>query len=78
MSLLFEFSYSTFVEVRDDDLRVVHSTNPNLVQGESPSDLARRAQEAGETVVEQGADAAVTADSDVTGALAVPAGWVTR
>ncbi|EMA22792.1 sensor histidine kinase [Haloarcula amylolytica] len=73
MSLLFEFSYSTFVEVRDDDLRVVHSTNPNLVQGESPSDLARRAQEAGETVVEQGTDAAVTADSDVTGALAVPA-----
>ncbi|AUG47415.1 histidine kinase [Haloarcula taiwanensis] len=73
MSLLFEFSYSTFVEVRDDDLRVVHSTNPNLVQGEPPSDLARRAQEAGETLVEQGADAAVTADSDVTGALAVPA-----
>ncbi|GGK66231.1 sensor histidine kinase [Haloarcula sebkhae] len=73
MSLLFEFSYSTFVEVREDDLRVVHSTNPNLVQGEPPSDLARRAQEAGETLVEQGSDAAVTADSDVTGALAVPA-----
>ncbi|MFU1781584.1 ATP-binding protein [Haloarcula japonica] len=73
MSLLFEFSYSTFVEVREDDLRVVHSTNPNLVQGEPPSDLARRAQEAGETLVEQGSDAAVAADSDVTGALAVPA-----
>lgn len=73
MSLLFEFSYSTFVEVRDDELRVVHSTNPNLVQGEPPSDLARRAQEAGETLVEQGSDAAVAADSDVTGALAVPA-----
>ncbi|EMA30251.1 sensor histidine kinase [Haloarcula japonica] len=73
MSLLFEFSYSTFVEVREDDLRVVHSTNPNLVQGKPPSDLARRAQEAGETLVEQGSDAAVAADSDVTGALAVPA-----
>ncbi|EMA24435.1 sensor histidine kinase [Haloarcula argentinensis] len=73
MSLLFEFSYSTFVEVREDDLRVVHSTNPNLVQGEPPSDLARRARDAGETLVEQGSDAAVTADSDVTGALAVPA-----
>ena len=73
MSLLFEFSYSTFVEVRDDDLRVVHSTNPNFVQGEPPSDLAQRAQAAGETLAEQGADAAVTADSDVTGALAVPA-----
>ncbi|MFY4813079.1 sensor histidine kinase [Haloarcula argentinensis] len=73
MSLLFEFSYSTFVEVREDDLRVVHSTNPNLVQGEPPSELARRAQEAGETLVEQGSDAAVTADSDVIGALAVPA-----
>jgi len=73
MSLLFEFSYSTFVEVREDDLRVVHSTNPNFVQGESPSDIAHRAQEAGETLVEQGAEAAVTADSDVTGALAVPA-----
>jgi signal transduction histidine kinase len=73
MSLLFEFSYSTFVEVRDDDLRVIHSTNPNLVQGEPPSDLAQRAREAGETLTEQGPDAGVTADSDVTGALAVPA-----
>ncbi len=33
------------------------------MQGEPPSDLARRAQEAGETLVEQGADAAVPADS---------------
>ncbi|MDS0221600.1 ATP-binding protein [Haloarcula sp. S1AR25-5A] len=73
MSLLFEFSYSTFVEVRDDDLRVIHSTNPNLVQGEPPSDLAWRAREAGETLTEYGPDAGVTADSDVTGALAVPA-----
>jgi len=73
MSLLFEFSYSTFVEVREDDLRVVHSTNPNLVQGEPPSDLARQALEAGETLIEQGAEAGVTADSDVVGALAVPA-----
>jgi signal transduction histidine kinase len=73
MSLLFEFSYSTFVEVRDEELRVVHSTNPNLVQGEPPSDLARRARDAGETLTERGPDAGVTADSDVTGALAVPA-----
>jgi signal transduction histidine kinase len=73
MSLLFEFSYSTFVEVRGDELRVVHSTNPDLVQGEPPSDLARRARDAGETLIEQGADATVGADSDVSGALAVPA-----
>ncbi|MDT3435408.1 ATP-binding protein [Haloarcula sp. 1CSR25-25] len=73
MSLLFGFSSSTFVEVREDDLLVVHSTNPTLAQGEQPSDLARRAREANETLVERGAEAGITADSDVAGALAVPA-----
>ena len=73
MSLLFGFSSSTFVEVREDDLLVVHSTNPTLAQGEQPSDLARRAREANETLVERGAEAGITAGSDVAGALAVPA-----
>ena len=73
MSLLFGFSSSTFVEVREDDLLVVHSTNPTLAQGEPPSDLARRAREANETLVERGAEAGITAGSDVAGALAVPA-----
>ncbi|MBV0903234.1 sensor histidine kinase [Haloarcula salina] len=73
MSLLFEFSYSTFVEVRDGDLRVVHSTNPNFVPGDEPSDLARRAKETCETVAEQGNRARVAPDSAVIGALAVPA-----
>ncbi|WP_424004667.1 ATP-binding protein [Haloarcula salina] len=73
MSLLFEFSYSTFVEVRDGDLRVVHSTNPNFVPGDAPSELARRATEASETVAEQGDLARVDPDSAVIGALAVPA-----
>lgn len=73
MSLLFEFSYSSFVEVRDGDLRVVHSTNPHFSPGDPPSEVARRAKETGETVAEQGELARVTPDSAVIGALAVPA-----
>jgi len=73
MSLLFEFSYSSFVEVRDGDLRVVHSTNPHFVPGDAPSEVARRAKESGETVAERGELARVAPDSEVVGALAVPA-----
>ncbi|WP_276271870.1 ATP-binding protein [Haloarcula litorea] len=73
MSLLFEFSYSTFVEVRDDEPRVVHSTNPRLSQGDEPSEVALRAFETGETVITTGVTAGIGGDSDVTATLAVPA-----
>jgi len=73
MSLLFQFSYSTFIEVRDGDLEVVHSTNPRLTQGGKPGPVARQAFEADETVVTTGAEAGLDGDSDVTATLAVPA-----
>jgi len=73
MSLLFQFSYSTFVEARDGELRVVHSTNPRLQAGKPPSDVARRALADRETVTETGDSAGVADDSDVTATLAVPA-----
>jgi signal transduction histidine kinase len=73
MSLLFDLSYSTFVEARDGELRVVHSTNPHLTPGDEPSETAQRALEKEETIVETGATAGVTTDSDVTATLAVPA-----
>jgi len=73
MSLLFQFSYSTFIEVRDGELEVVHSTNPRLTQGGTPGPVARQAFEAGETVVTTGAQAGLDGDSDVTATLAVPA-----
>ncbi|QIO23160.1 ATP-binding protein [Haloarcula sp. JP-L23] len=72
MSLLFQFSYSTFIEVRDGDPRVVHSTNPRLAKGDQPSAVAVRALEAGETVIATGDEAGMTTDSDVTATLAVP------
>ena len=73
MSLLFQFSYSTFIEVRDGDLEVVHSTNPRLTQGGKPGPVARQAFEADDTVVTTGAEAGLDGDSDVTATLAVPA-----
>ncbi|WP_135303024.1 sensor histidine kinase [Haloarcula amylovorans] len=73
MSLLFQFSYSTFIEVRDGEPRVVHSTNPRLSQGDQPSAVARQAFDDGETVVTTGEGAGMTTDSDVTATLAVPA-----
>jgi signal transduction histidine kinase len=73
MALLFEFPYSTFVEVRGGNLEVVHSTNPRLTPGGDPSDIAREAVDAGEPVVETGSEAGIDADSDVTATLAVPA-----
>jgi signal transduction histidine kinase len=67
MSLLFDVTYSTFVEVRQDDLRVVNSTHPGYSPGDEPADVARRAAETHETVnVDDETD-------DVTGTLAVPA-----
>ncbi|MBX0303433.1 ATP-binding protein [Haloarcula salinisoli] len=73
MSLLFQFSYSTFIEVREGELEVVHSTNPRLTQGGKPGPVAREAFETGETVVTTGADAGLDGNSDVTATLAVPA-----
>src|SRR6056297_1572211 len=73
MSLLFQFSYSTFIEVRDGELEVVHSTNPRLTQGGKPGPVALQAFEAGETVVMTGAEAGLDTDSEVTATLAVPA-----
>ncbi|MBO4248125.1 GAF domain-containing protein [Halomicrobium sp. IBSBa] len=73
MSLLFEAADNTFVEVRNDDLQVVHSTNPALSVGEAPTSVARRAYESRTTEVASGADARVAADTETTAALAVPA-----
>ena len=73
MSVLFQFSHTTFVEVREGDPRVVHSTNPRLSSGEEPSAIAIEAAESGETVTESGVDAGIEADSAVTASLAVPA-----
>ena len=76
MSLLFEFSSATFVEVRDGDLRVVHSTNPAFQPDDQPSDIARRAYDSGETVTLTGEEARTVEGSDTTAALAVPASIV--
>jgi len=63
----------TFIEVRDGELEVVHSTNPRLTQGGKPGPVARQAFEAGETVTTTGTEAGLNSDSDVTATLAVPA-----
>ncbi|MFB6308538.1 MAG: ATP-binding protein [Haloarculaceae archaeon] len=73
MSLLFDFSYATFIEIRDDDLFIVHSTNPEHDPGESPSEVAYEAYERRETVEMSGAEAGIPDDSDVTATVAVPA-----
>ncbi|ACV48233.1 MULTISPECIES: sensor histidine kinase [Halomicrobium] len=73
MSLLFDAADNTFVEVRNDDLQVVHSTNPALSVGEAPTSVARRAYESRTTEVASGADARAATDTETTAALAVPA-----
>jgi len=76
ITLLFDFTDVTVVEVRDGDLRVVGSTNPTLAEGGPPGDAAREACETGETTVVTGEEAGLTGDSDVTATLAVPEGIV--
>jgi len=76
MSLLFETPYTTFVEVRNGELHVVHSTNPKLSPGEPPGDVAQEAYETRETVIATGTDAQTAASADTTAALAVPAAIV--
>lgn len=76
MSLLFDSAYNTFVEVRNGDLQVVHSTNPELSVGEPPAGVAREAYESGETERASGAEARTDSSADTTAALAVPASIV--
>lgn len=72
MSLLFETAHSTFAEVREGDLRVVHSTNPALSPDDEPSDVAVEAYETADTIVREDEAARVDPDSGVTAAMAVP------
>jgi len=72
VSLLFGFPYTTFVEVRDGDLRVVHSTYPAVSTGDEPLAVAYEAFETRETTVRSG-EAAGEAEDGVGAALAVPA-----
>ena len=76
ITLLFDFTDVTVVEVRGDDLRVVGSTNPELSDGDPPGSVADRAVAAGETVTVTGPDARLDGDSAVDAALAVPAAIV--
>ncbi|SEO92942.1 Signal transduction histidine kinase [Halorientalis persicus] len=72
VSLLFGFPYTTFVEVRDGDLRVVHSTYPAVSAGDEPFAVAYEAFESGETTVRSG-EAAGEAEDGVGATVAVPA-----
>ncbi len=72
VSLLFGFPYTTFVEVRGEDLRVVHSTYPAVSAGDEPLAVVYEALESGETTVRNG-DAAGEGGADVSATLAVPA-----
>jgi signal transduction histidine kinase len=72
VSLLFGFPYTTFVEVRDGDLRVVHSTYPAVSAGDEPLAVAYEAFESGETTVRSG-EAAGEAEDGVGATVAVPA-----
>ncbi|RXK46737.1 sensor histidine kinase [Halorientalis pallida] len=72
VSLLFGFPYTTFVEVRDGDLRVVHSTYPAVSAGDEPLAVAYEAFESGETTIKSG-EAAGEAEDGVGATLAVPA-----
>jgi signal transduction histidine kinase len=72
VSLLFDFSYATFVGVEGTDARILTSTNPALSMGDAPSDAVAEAIETGERVVVTGSEAGVGSGSDVTATLAVP------
>ncbi|MUV89110.1 histidine kinase [Halapricum sp. CBA1109] len=72
VSLLFDFSYATFVGVEGTDARILTSTNPALSMGDAPSDAVAEAIETGKRVVVTGSEAGVGSGSDVTATLAVP------
>lgn len=73
VSLLFDFTSATLIEVRTNEPVVIESTNPNLAAGDEPGDVGRRAVETKETIIETGETSGVTEDSAVTATLAVPA-----
>jgi signal transduction histidine kinase len=73
VSLLFDFTSATLIEIRANGPEVIESTDPLLSAGDEPGDVGQRAVESKETIIETGAGAGVTEDSDVTATLAVPA-----
>ncbi|MFW6018630.1 MAG: ATP-binding protein [Halapricum sp.] len=73
VSLLFDFTSTTVIEVREGEPQVIDSTHPERAAGDPPSSVARAAVESGKTTIETGSDARVRDDLGVEGALAVPA-----
>jgi signal transduction histidine kinase len=76
ITILFELTDVTVVEVRDGDLSVVGSTNPEVSAGGAPDEVARRAHETGETLTVTGEEAGLDGDADTAATLAVPEGIV--
>jgi len=74
ITILFELTDVTVVEVRDGDLHVVGSTNPEVSAGGTPGEVAREAHETGDTVTVTGEEAGLS--DDTSAALAVPEGIV--
>ena len=72
MSVLLELPYATFVVVRSGGPVVADSTNPALEAGDEADVVARRALESREAVTLTGPDAAVSGESSVEEAHAVP------
>jgi signal transduction histidine kinase len=73
LQYLFEFPYATFIEVVDGELRVVHSTYPDVSPDDEPTEVARQAFETQETVMRSGEGAGTNGETDVGATLAVPA-----
>jgi signal transduction histidine kinase len=73
LQYLFEFPYATFIEVVDGELRVVHSTYPDVSPNDDPTDVALQAYETEETVMRSGSGAGTNGETDVGATLAVPA-----
>lgn len=73
VSLLFEFQQTTFVEVRDGDLRVAHSTFQEVSQGDEPGPVVRDAFKRQETVVATGDDLEPDRNDETEACLAIPA-----
>ena len=73
VSLLFDFTSTTFIEVREGKPQIIESTGSDRRAGDQPGPVARTAVESGETTIENGRDARVRVDSSAEAALAVPA-----
>jgi len=76
ITILFELTDVTVIEVRGDSLHVVGSTNPEVSAGGTPSEVAREAHETGDPVTVVGPEAGVGDDSETRATLAVPEGIV--